>query len=72
MSGPTYLSASQIPAAPRSSMSSRCRDYQRVADTLAWISAHFEEQPTLADIASRAGASSCHFQRLFSRWVGMR
>ena len=71
MSGPTYVSASQIPAAPRSSVSSRCRDYQRVADTLAWISAHFDEQPTLADIASRAGASSCHFQRLFSRWVGL-
>ncbi len=71
MSGPGNGSASQILAAPRPSVSSRCRDYQRVADTLTWISAHFEEQPTLADIASRAGASPCHFQRLFSRWVGL-
>ena len=52
-------------------MSTQCRDYQRIADTLDWISAHFEEQPTLADIASRAGASPYHFQRLFSRWVGL-
>ena len=42
-----------------------------MADTLQWISAHFEEQPSLADIASRAGTSPYHFQRLFSRWVGL-
>ena len=42
-----------------------------MADTLAWISEHFDEQPSLADIASRAGASPYHFQRLFSRWVGL-
>ncbi len=71
MSGPTNVSAPQMRAAPLPGVSSRCRDYQRVADTLAWISAHFEEQPTLADIASRTGASPCHFQRLFSRWVGL-
>lgn len=57
--------------APGASISTQCRDYQRMADTLAWISRHFEEQPTLADIASRAGASSYHFQRLFTRWVGL-
>jgi AraC family transcriptional regulator, regulatory protein of adaptative response / methylated-DNA-[protein]-cysteine methyltransferase len=71
VSDPTILSAPQMRAAPLPGVSSRCRDYQRVADTLAWISAHFEEQPTLADIASRTGASPCHFQRLFSRWVGL-
>ena len=52
-------------------VTSRCRDYQRMADTLAWISDHFEEQPTLSDIAARAGTSPYHFQRLFSRWVGL-
>ncbi len=57
--------------APGASISTQCRDYQRMADTLAWISRHFEEQPTLADIASRAGASPYHFQRLFTRWVGL-
>ncbi len=72
MSSPASVSVSQVVAAPpRPSVASRCRDYQRVADTLEWISAHFDEQPTLADIASRAGASPYHFQRLFSRWVGL-
>ena len=73
MSGLTSISASVSPpsGAPATSVTSRCRDYQRMADTLQWISAHFEEQPSLADIASRAGTSPYHFQRLFSRWVGL-
>ena len=71
MDGSTSVSASDMVAAPSPGVSSRCRDYQRMADTLAWISAHFEEQPMLADIASRAGTSPYHFQRLFSRWVGL-
>ena len=56
---------------PPPSIPAQCRDYERIADTLEWLSAHFEEQPTLTDIASRAGASPYHFQRLFSRWVGL-
>jgi AraC family transcriptional regulator of adaptative response/methylated-DNA-[protein]-cysteine methyltransferase len=70
MGGLTSVSAPDVAAAPPG-ITSRCRDYQRMADTLEWISAHFEEQPSLADIASRAGASPYHFQRLFSRWVGL-
>lgn len=65
------VSASNLATAPLPSVPSQCRDYQRIADTLTWISAHFEQQPTLADIASKAGASPYHFQRLFSRWVGL-
>ena len=73
MSGLTTVSTSVSPpkGAPATSVTSRCRDYQRMTETLAWISAHFEEQPSLADIASRAGTSPYHFQRLFSRWVGL-
>ena len=70
MGGSTSISARDVGMAPRG-VSSRCRDYRRMADSLTWISAHFEEQPTLADIASRAGSSPYHFQRLFSRWVGL-
>ncbi len=70
MGGSTSISARDV-GMPPCGVSSRCRDYQRMADSLNWISAHFEEQPTLADIASRAGASPYHFQRLFSRWVGL-
>ena len=71
MSSPNIASALDRTPAPTGSVSTQCRDYQRMADTLAWISRHFEKQPTLADIASHAGASPYHFQRLFSRWVGL-
>ena len=71
MGGSTSISARDEVAVGPPAISSRCRDYRRMADTLTWISAHFEEQPTLADMASRAAASPCHFQRLFSRWVGL-
>jgi AraC family transcriptional regulator of adaptative response/methylated-DNA-[protein]-cysteine methyltransferase len=52
-------------------ITARCRDYQRMADTLDWISMHFDEQPSLAAMADRTGTSPYHFQRLFSRWVGL-
>jgi AraC family transcriptional regulator of adaptative response/methylated-DNA-[protein]-cysteine methyltransferase len=71
MSGQTSVSAPDVAAAPPPRIATRCRDYQRMADTLEWISAHFEQQPSLADIAARTGASPYHFQRLFSRWVGL-
>jgi AraC family transcriptional regulator of adaptative response/methylated-DNA-[protein]-cysteine methyltransferase len=68
---PSAVHAAEPARATLPGVPSQCRDYQRIADTLEWISAHFEKQPTLADIASRAGASPYHFQRLFSRWVGL-
>jgi len=71
MGGSTSISARDELAVTPPAIASRCRDYRRMADTLNWISVHFEEQPMLADMASRAGASPCHFQRLFSRWVGL-
>ena len=55
----------------RPSTTQRCGDYQRIAAALDWISEHFEEQPTLLDISAHAGLSPYHFQKLFSRWVGL-
>jgi AraC family transcriptional regulator of adaptative response/methylated-DNA-[protein]-cysteine methyltransferase len=48
-----------------------CRDYERMAGALAWLAAHFERQPSLAEAARAAGLSPFHFQRLFTRWVGL-
>jgi len=56
---------------PAGALGRRCRDYRRIADTLAWLSRHFEAQPSLADIAAHAGVSPHHFQRVFTRWVGL-
>lgn len=49
----------------------RNRDYQRIARALAFVDAHYQDQPSLSEIAGEAGLSEFHFQRLFSRWVGI-
>ncbi len=47
------------------------RDYQRIANALAYVDANYQEQPSLAAIAAQTGLSEFHFQRLFTRWVGI-
>ncbi|MFQ5545363.1 MAG: bifunctional transcriptional activator/DNA repair enzyme AdaA [Acidiferrobacterales bacterium] len=47
------------------------RDYDRIVQALEYVAQHASEQPDLADIASEVGLSEYHFQRLFSRWVGI-
>ena len=47
------------------------RDYDRIAAALAYVDDHFEDQPSLGEIARQAGLSEFHFQRLFTRWVGI-
>ena len=49
----------------------RCQDYQRMEGVLRWLEENFEHQPTLAEAAHKAGLSEAHFQRLFTRWVGI-
>jgi len=48
-----------------------CRDYERVEAAIRFLETHLENQPGLSDIARAAGLSEYHFQRLFSRWVGI-
>ena len=46
-------------------------DYARVERAIHFIERQALRQPTLAEIAEAAGLSEFHFQRLFSRWVGI-
>lgn len=46
-------------------------DYQRVEQALAYLQAHYPEQPSLAEVAASVGLSEYHFQRIFTRWVGI-
>lgn len=46
-------------------------DYQRVENAIGYITKNFKEEPSLAEIASAINLSQYHFQRLFSRWVGV-
>jgi AraC family transcriptional regulator of adaptative response/methylated-DNA-[protein]-cysteine methyltransferase len=46
-------------------------DYARIEKALAFIADHAGEQPELDAVAAAAGLSPFHFQRLFTRWVGV-
>jgi AraC family transcriptional regulator of adaptative response/methylated-DNA-[protein]-cysteine methyltransferase len=46
-------------------------DYIRIASAIRYLADHAGDQPSLADVAGQVGLSEHHFQRLFSRWVGI-
>ena len=46
-------------------------DYARIEKALAHLLANAAAQPDLDELASACGLSSFHFQRLFTRWVGI-
>jgi len=48
-----------------------CRDYQRVEHAIAFLESEFHRRPPLGEVAEAVGLSGFHFQRLFSRWVGI-
>jgi AraC family transcriptional regulator of adaptative response/methylated-DNA-[protein]-cysteine methyltransferase len=46
-------------------------DYQLVERALAFLENHYQEQPSLEQIAAQVGLSEYYFQRVFTRWVGI-
>ena len=46
-------------------------DYRRIERALEFLEGTFRRQPTLEEIAASVHLSEYHFQRLFSRWVGI-
>jgi len=46
-------------------------DYQRIEKAIKFIELNFPSQPGLKEIATQVGLSEYHFQRIFSRWVGI-
>lgn len=44
---------------------------QATAKAIAWLVDHYTDQPSLADAAAAAGLSPHHFQRVFTRNVGV-
>ena len=47
------------------------RDYPRVTEVLDFIGENWRDHPDLDTLASKAGLSPHHFQRVFQRWVGV-
>ena len=46
-------------------------DYQLVERALAYLENHYQDQPSLEQIAAQVGLSEYYFQRVFTRWVGI-
>jgi AraC family transcriptional regulator of adaptative response/methylated-DNA-[protein]-cysteine methyltransferase len=47
------------------------RHYSQIGRAIRFLADHYLEQPTLDEAASAAGLSPFHFQRLFTRYVGI-
>ena len=67
---------SQIPAQPQPhtfppALAQAAEDYERVGQAIRFLQEHFQEQPSLAQVAAHVGLSEHHFQRVFSRWAGI-
>ena len=46
-------------------------DYHKISKALQYLGDNFTEQPSLKDVADAVHLSEYHFQKLFSRWVGI-
>ena len=46
-------------------------DYRRVEAAILYLEAHYQDQPSLEEVAAQAHLSKYHFQRLFTRWAGV-
>ncbi len=46
-------------------------DYERIEKAIQFLADNFHSQPNLKEIAARIHVSEYHFQRIFSRWVGI-
>ena len=47
------------------------QDYARIECAIRFLEENFREQPSLGEMAAGVNLSEFHFQRLFSRWVGI-
>lgn len=45
--------------------------YAQIAHAIEHLTAHYQEQPSLSELAQKANLSEFHFQRLFTEWVGV-
>lgn len=46
-------------------------NYERIATAIRYLIEHFQEQPSLEQLATASGVSPFHFQRIFTEWAGV-
>lgn len=76
MSNQTNFSFQAAPGADTSALRGAgydraAEDYYRIAEAIRFLETHIEEQPGLKAAADHLNLSEYHFQRMFTRWVGI-
>jgi AraC family transcriptional regulator of adaptative response/methylated-DNA-[protein]-cysteine methyltransferase len=56
---------------PETDYSQMAEDYRRIEKAIRYLERNSDRQPGLKEMAASAGLSEFHFQRLFTRWVGI-
>ncbi|MGW8249277.1 MAG: methylated-DNA--[protein]-cysteine S-methyltransferase [Anaerolineales bacterium] len=54
-----------------SEYSTLAEDYRRIEQAIRYLDANYERQPSLKEAAQSVHLSEYHFQRMFTRWVGI-
>ncbi len=60
-----------LTSAPDTQYDADARTFRRMQRVLRWLSENYTDQPSLEDTASIIGLGPHHFQRLFTRYVGV-
>ena len=45
--------------------------HARIAQAIGYVAEHYQDQPSLEEMAGAANLSPFHFQRVFKRWAGI-
>jgi AraC family transcriptional regulator of adaptative response/methylated-DNA-[protein]-cysteine methyltransferase len=45
--------------------------HARIAEAIGYVTEHYQDQPSLEEMAEAANLSPFHFQRVFKRWAGI-
>ncbi|HEX9616238.1 MAG TPA: bifunctional helix-turn-helix domain-containing protein/methylated-DNA--[protein]-cysteine S-methyltransferase [Anaerolineales bacterium] len=56
---------------PETDYTQMSEDYRRIEQAIWYLERNSDRQPGLKEMAESAGLSEFHFQRLFTRWVGI-
>jgi AraC family transcriptional regulator of adaptative response/methylated-DNA-[protein]-cysteine methyltransferase len=68
---PMNFTTSPEAVPPYEDLSQAAQDYQTVERAIRFLEENFRRQPSLSEVAAHVNLSEYHFQRLFSRWVGI-
>ncbi len=61
----------EISTGYQNNLTEQSEDYKRIEQAIEYLENHFQDQPSLDQIAASVYLSKYHFHRLFKRWAGV-